>query len=292
MSAYSLKGYDKRGGVKKMSAQARAMADAQREVNINAQRIAAQNAKLSAFIHGGGGAMARETKYFDCGINAAITTAGTTWADTEVPCDYYVTSAGSPGAYTDSCLLPTAQGTGYGQVVGQRYNLKKLRVRGNVSCAIATAQVSVGGPLNVRLLLVMDTQPIGAGGVGAQAQGEDIMQDFGEAPENAFSFQRVAAATGRFRILKDELLVLDPAVASSDGSTVTTVSTSRNAASFSFQYRPKSPLQIQIRNGNATPTVAGVQSHNIFMLAYAYNINTQAVLAVTVAAASRCYYAD
>jgi len=257
------------------------------------QQAAFRAGQQGAFIYGGGGAMAKETKYFDVGINTAVTTAGTTWADTEVPADNYVNSSGSPAAYTDCTLIPTAQGTGYGQVVGQRYQLKKLRVRGDVATAVSSTGTSVSGPLSVRLMLVMDTQPIGSAGAGGQAQGEEIMQDFGDTPENAYSFQRVAAATGRFRVLKDFLCVLQPLVAVNDAA-ATTVSTSRSAAQFSFQYRPKTPLQIQIRNGNATPTVAGVQSHNIFLLAYAYTsaAGQGAATAVTIKAASRCYYAD
>lgn len=201
-------------------------------------------------------------------------------------------SSGSPAAYTDCCLIPTAQGTGYGQVVGQRYKLKKIRVRGELTSTQATAGTTVGAPVNVRILLVMDTQPIGAGGVGAQAQGEDIMQDFGEAQENAYSFQRVANASGRYRILKDEICVLDVGVAAND-TTAGTISTQRNSKHFSFQYRPKVPLNIQIKNGNATPTIAGVQSHNIFLLAYAYSASpTGSAQAVIVRAASRCYYID
>ena len=42
-----------------------------------------------------------ETKYFDVAIDASITTAGSSWADTEVPCDFYVNSSGAPAAYTD-----------------------------------------------------------------------------------------------------------------------------------------------------------------------------------------------
>jgi len=257
------------------------------------QQAAFRAGQQGAFVYGGGGAMAKETKYFDVGINTTVTTAGTTWADTEVPADNYVNSSGTPAAYTDCTLIPTAQGTGYGQVVGQRYQLKKLRVRGDVSTAITTGVATTPGPVSVRLLLVMDTQPIGTAGAGGQAQGEEIMQDFGDTPENAYAFQRVAAATGRFRILKDMLCVLQPLVAVND-TTATTVSTARSVEQFSFQYRPKAPIQIQIRNGNATPTVAGVQSHNFFLLAYAYGSSSGAgaAVAVTIKAASRCYYAD
>jgi len=124
-----------------------------------------------------------ETKYFDCGINAAITTAGTTWADTEVPCDAYMTSDGATtGAYTASALIPSSIGSGYGQIVGNKYNLKGLRVRGAAWISTLSDQPDINSPVYVRLILVMDTQCN-----GAQAQGEDIMQDMGALQENCFS---------------------------------------------------------------------------------------------------------
>ena len=103
-----------------------------------------------------------ETKYFDVAIDADVTTAGTTWADTEVPCDFYVNSSGAPAAYTDSALIPTAQGSGYGQVDGLKYRIKKIRVRGALSTANLTAQATVSSGTITRLLLVMDTAPNGA----------------------------------------------------------------------------------------------------------------------------------
>lgn len=224
-----------------------------------------------------------ETKYFDVGINVAITGAGTTWADTEVTADNYVTSGGVTGAYTDCCLIPTAQGSAYGQVIGQRYHLKKLRVRGNLSLAALAAQSAGVQAVHARILLVMDTQPN-----GAQAQGEDIMQDFGAQGENVFSFQRVASQTGRFRVLKDKFLTLTP-WAFNDAATTGAVS--YGVQNFKFQYKPGGAgLQVQIANGNSTPTVGATISHNIFMLCYASRNETP--VALTVKACSRAYYQE
>jgi len=224
-----------------------------------------------------------ETKYFDCGISAGVTFNGGTWADSEVPCDNYVTSSGAVAAYTDSCLLPTAQGSGYGQVNGNRYKLRKIRARGRLYLPISSDQADMGTPAQVRLMMIMDTQPN-----GAQAQGEDIMQDFGTAQENVFSWKRVADNSGRFRILKDKFCVLQPATAGTDGTN--TNSLSWEGAEFSFQYKPKVPLTINIKSGNATPTVAGAQSCNIFLLAAA--TKAAAVVSCNVIGTSRAYYSD
>lgn len=224
-----------------------------------------------------------ETKYFDCGINAAITGNGATWADTEVPCDNYVSSTGAAAAYTDSCLIPTAQGSAYGQVDGQRYKLKKLRVRGQVSVGTSTTQASMIGPALVRILLVMDTRPN-----GTQAQGEDVLQDYGAALENVYSFQRVASQSGRFRILKDKFFTLNPSAAFNDAAATGTVGV--NGTTFKFTYQPTIPLVVDIANGQATPAVAGAISHNIFMLCM--GVRGASAVAVTVAAASRCYFSE
>lgn len=223
-----------------------------------------------------------EVKYFDVGINAAITTAGTTWADTEVPADNYVNSGGAAAGYTDSCLIPTAQGSGYGQVNGNKYLLKTVRVKGSLFVATTTAGTSVANPIPVRLVLVMDLMPS-----GAQAQGEDVFQDFGATEENAYSFLRMAAGGGRYQILKDKIVTLTPQAASNNAAGAT-VSTCYSQPHFKFAVKPNK--EVQIKTGNATPTIAGTVNCNIFLLAYAYQ-STSAV-AVTVQACSRAYYVD
>jgi len=223
-----------------------------------------------------------ETKYFDVGINASVTTAGTTWADTEVPADNYVNSGGAAAAYTDSCLVPTAQGSGYGQVNGNKYLLKTVRVKGSLFVTAVTGQTSVMNPIPVRVCLVMDTMPS-----GSQAQGEDVFQDFGATEENAYSFLRMAAGGGRYQILKDKVITINPTAAANDAA-ATTVSTGYTQPHFKFAVNPKK--EVQIKTGNATPTVAGTVNCNVFLLAYAYR--TTAAVAITVQACSRAYYVD
>ncbi len=224
-----------------------------------------------------------ETKYFDTGINTSVTWSGASWADSEVPCDNTVDSSGSAAAYTDSCLVPTAIGSGYGQVNGNRYKLKKIRVRGALFGAIVPDSADMVQATIVRLMLVHDEQPN-----GAQAQGEDIMQDIGAAGENLFSYKRVASTSGRFRILKDEFITLQPSTAGTDAAN--TNSLANETETFSFQYQPRSPILVNIKSGNATATVAGVINCNMFLLLVA-NRNNSAV-AITINAASRCYYVD
>jgi len=227
-----------------------------------------------------------ETKYFDVAIDASITTAGSSWADTEVPCDFYVNSSGAPAAYTDSALIPSAQGSGYGQVDGLKYRIKKMRIRGSLSTATTTGGTAASSGTLTRVLLIMDTQPN-----GAQAQGEDVMQDVGDYSSNAYTFQRVSNTGGRFRILKDKWFRNNPAVAVNNAA-ATSVSESYTNSIFKFQWVPKVPVEVNIKAGNATPTVAGLSNLNIFLLAYSYNQGAGGAQTVNVNAASRCYYFD
>ncbi len=235
-------------------------------------------APRSGYVHN----IAPETKYFDCGIQAAVTWAATSWADSEVPCDNFVSSSGTSSAYTDSALIPSAIGSGYGQVNGNRYYLKRFRIRGNIEADVAVDQADTLPPITVRLLLVMDTQPN-----GLQAQGEDVLQDVG-AGETIHSFQRVSATSGRFRVLKDETHILQPCVTTTDGAS--TGAQMWEGIKFNWMYQPTKPRQVNVKSGSATPTVASLVDTNIFML-LAANRSSAAVL-IRINACSRCYYSD
>jgi len=224
-----------------------------------------------------------ETKYFDVGINTAVTFAGTSWADSEVPADNYVNSSGAAAAYTDSCLIPTAVGSGYGQVNGNKYKLKKIRVRGDLLVPTVSDAADVSQGRVVRLMLVRDKQPN-----GAQAQGEDVIQDMGTLGENLHSFMRVADNIGRFEILKDKTYVLNVTSAGTDGASTNSVGF--QTAKFKFNHMFKKPIDVSIRSGNATPTVAGTVNENIFLLLG--GSGAAAAVACTIQGVSRAYYCD
>jgi len=207
--------------------------------------------------------VAQETKYFDTSQLLALPTAAD-WTGTEVPSTNYVQSDGTTvGAYTDSALIPSAIGAGYGQVVGNKYHIKKIRCRGEVVSAIGSDQADVPVPASVRVALVLDTRPN-----GAQAQGEEVFGDMGSAAQNNYAFMAMGAGqAGRFRILKDFTTILQPAASGTDGTN--TNSTSRSGAQFSFTWKPKKPVQVLLKANSATPTVASLSSCNVFLLAHA-----------------------
>lgn len=219
-----------------------------------------------------------ETKYFDTGFNHSPVTTSGTWTGTEVPCDNYVNSSGTAAAYTDSCLIPTAIGSAYGEVNGNRFKMKKIRVRGLVAPIGESDEADIPTVRTSRLMLVMDTQPN-----GAQAQGEDVMQDVG-ANETQWSFKRIADSSGRFRILKDEFFTHQVSGVGTDGANTNTIGF--EAKPFSFQYTPNVPITVNVKSGSSVPTIASAITCNIFMLLSSNGISVQ------VKGSSRCYYCD
>jgi len=219
-----------------------------------------------------------ETKYFDTSFSQAVSTAAD-WTGSEVPCTNYIQSDGTTvGAYTDAALIPSAIGAGYGQVVGSKYNLKKIRVRGEIVGTALSDQADVPNAATARIVLVQDLRPN-----GAQAQGEDVFTDMGDAVQASYSFLAMGAGTGaKFRVLADEFCLLQPAVAGTDGTN--TNSAVRTGKQFSFVWKPKEPIQVFLKANSATPTVASLSSMNIFLLAHTSNT------AATIRGCARCYY--
>ena len=203
------------------------------------------------------------------------------WTGTEVPCTEYITSDGTTlSAYTNSALIPSAVGAGYGQVVGTKYALKALRVRGQLAAAVISDSADVVAPIYVVLALVQDTQPN-----GAQAQGEEVFTDMGSAAQCSHSFQAMGAGSGgRFKVLKRKMFVLQPGVAGTDGASTNSVAMQGQRFEFTHQWRK--PLVTCIKGNSSTPTVASLSDNNIFLLAHA-----SASIAV-INGVSRCYYAE
>jgi len=219
-----------------------------------------------------------ETKYFDTSQNVAVSSTAD-WTGSEVPCTNYVQSDGTTvGAYTDSALIPSAIGAGYGNVVGSKYKLKKIRVRGSLHRSIAEDQANTALPLFVRVCLILDSQPN-----GTQAQGEDVFLDMGSAFQQQFAFLSMGAGTGgRFRILKDFVVQLDPGTTGTDGAN--TMSTSNNGALFNFTWKPRVPMEVCLKANSATPIMASLSTANIFLLAHA------SAATVNLNSCARAYY--
>ncbi len=207
-----------------------------------------------------------ETKYFDTSVSDTVVATASDWSGTEVPCDQRINANGTTiTAYTDSALIPSACGTGYGEIIGSRYQLKKMRVKGFIKPAALQDQANAPQAAVTRIILVQDVNPN-----GSQAQGETIFTDFGSDAQNVHSYLNMGSTAGKFRILKDVRLVSQPAVAATDGAS--TNSNSGTGDLFSFTWTPKKPIQVTLKGPNsATPQISQLQNCNIFLLALTEN---------------------
>jgi len=227
-----------------------------------AKRTKTQQQRPQAYIPAGRAPMPTETKYFDTSFSQTIAAAAD-WTGTEVPCTNYIQSDGTTvGAYTDSALIPSAIGAGYGQVNGNKYYLNTIRVRGHIIPTVTSDAADVKEAFSTRLVLVEDTQP-----QGAQAQGENVFTDMGNVAQNNFSFLAMAAGSGgRFRILKDKTYIFQPGVAGTDGASTNSVTNTGQL--FKFNYTWKKNKQVVLKANSAVPTVASLSNSNIFLLAH------------------------
>lgn len=220
---------------------------------------------------------APETKYFDVAIDGHSISTANDWSGSEVPADSYIQSDGTTvGAYTDSALNPSATGTGYGQIVGNKYIIKKIRVRGEILVSTATAGANVNAARSARIALVMDEDP-----KGSQLQGEQVFSDLGSGTVCNYSFRQMGQVISSFRVLKDRIFMCDPAAAANNAAG-TTVSTGYQKVFFDFTHTFKKPKQVHVLNG-ATPATAQLSDCNIFLLAHCEGV-------ATITAVSRCYY--
>lgn len=224
---------------------------------------------------------APETKYFDTNIGQQVDYA-TDWATANVACANRINEDGTAiTAYTASPLIPSAVGSGYGQVVGTKYILKQIRFRGVLNPAIVQDAADVASPVTVRLMLIRDKQPN-----GAQALPSSILTDWGNALQNQFSFMAMGAGSaGRFEILKDKTYILQPAMSAPDGTN--TSSNIAQSKTVSMTWKSARGVLVQIK-GSGGPAVASLANENFYLVAH----SSQQVPNVYLYGSCRAYYVD
>ncbi len=226
----------------------------------------------------------KEVKTWDCaGIPTINPTA--TWINTKVAWSEFADSDGAiDNSKTAELLIPSENGSGYGQVNGSAYLIKKLHVRGSISINPVASLTTIGDPsVDYRILLVRDTQPN-----GVQQDGAFVMQDFTIA--NADMFIDRAETVNRFKILKEQrgvinLVATPPTFVAVDPGPYTQTSTAVfSKDTFDFVYVPSSDFEVRLAPDQAH-SVAALVNENIFLLVWCD-------LAMSVRFQSRCYYCD
>jgi len=232
-----------------------------------------------------------EIKYFDCLYSADVDATSANWGSAVIAMTSYMNADGSTiSAYTGAAIIPSAIGNGYGQIVGNKYVIKKLKTRGYLSLSKFTAATTLVEPIVVRILMIQDTQPN-----GAQLDLSTVFTDWGAQRENVMSYQSISAGTGgRVRILGDRTVVLQPTTAVSQSGAASSVSGAIQTREFKFTKTWKKGLKVVVKSGASTPAVASLSDCNIFLAAISYNPGNAASIigAVRMAGVTRCSYMD
>lgn len=227
----------------------------------------------------------KETKYFDTSIEDELISSGVDWDNTELATTKRVNEDGtSITAYASKTLIPSATGTGYGQIIGNRYNLKHIRIRGHLITLFDQDQFDVHPSVIVRLLLILDTQPS-----GIQALGGDILTDFGGNNANVHSFLAMGNNPGRFRILQDRHVVLQTTTAVTDNTSPLRNSNAGEQHDFTIHWKPKETMHVRLKGGTgSTPGVSELSDANIFLLCLHNGVTNQ----IRTSACCRAYYCE
>ena len=161
------------------------------------------------------------------------------------------------------------------------------RSRGVVQIGDKVSQSTIGNSVWVRVCMVLDSAP-----AGAQAQSEDILQDFGGAAGNISCFKNMASTSNRrYRIISEKIVILNPAAAANDAATTGNLAVSWNAVKVKLNYLPKTPRHCSLKAGaDSTPQIGNTSDTNIFLLNFAVADN--ATVTCNLTGCARAYYAD
>lgn len=194
-----------------------------------------------------------ELKVFD--TRGGLALDETAWA--YLPPAAYITSDGvTVGAYSDSALIPSATGSGFGQSQGPSYTLYGVDVDAQVDVNIANDNPA---PICCRVCLIEDTQPNGVNPIVPFC-----FQNWSYMPATLGSFESLSnGAAGRYKILQDETFYIDSA-----GGILVSAGVLRGyfqGKLLKFRYVWPEGRAVYKKTNSATPTMAALSNCNIFL---------------------------
>lgn len=190
---------------------------------------------------------AGEMKYFDSHLSGATVPEGNDWTSTELDPATLLT------------LFAPSEGPAINQRIGRKVNVHKISVKGMIVSSTLADQADPVASSPVRLVLVQDTQTN-----ATQLSGEDVFAAPGAANSALVvsSFQSLAQS-GRFKILKDKILIHPVPLCGTDGAN--TVSVSQNPIVFKFTYKFATPVVVRFNATNGG-TIADIVDNSWHML--------------------------
>lgn len=216
-------------------------------------------------------------KNFDTSLDNTYVSPSVNWVTTYLSFDQYQNTSNAPATYNYACLVPTAVGSGNGQVNGDKFHLRDLRWKGEITKGLQVG-TALAEPTVIRLALVLDKQCN-----AAQENGAQIFDQWNN-KSSAFAFRNMQRA-GRFRIIKDYKIKLDQTSLSID-PTSTTLENQSQKRIVKGAWHPKYPIPFEIKGTSSTPDVAQLTTNNLFWVCHTQGVQ------VTIRMACRCYYYD
>jgi len=221
------------------------------------------------------GGFEHEVRVFDC--RGAGTIGGTSWA--ALGCDAYIPyTSGAPAAFSDACLIPSARGDGYGEVIGSSYSLLGVDVRVWMQTSGYNTPVE---DILFRMCLMEDVAP----NLGIPMANYGF-QDWSYANSTLQSFPAWGAVTNaRYGILDDKMKLF-PAGGwvSTDGNYGV-----NKGCIFDLCKRWPGGRRVHTKPGAAhgTPAIAKLSDYNVFLCAMRTALTGSTI---TYHFTSRAYY--
>lgn len=196
-----------------------------------------------------GGFLDVEVKFYDTALTATAMSAATD------------ATGGEYDPSVTSMISTPAQGDGEQNRDGKQIVAKYVQIKGTLNFP-AQANLTTGvGPLRAMVAIVLDTQSN-----AAQAQSETVFKNLAATALNAPDALRNLEYSKRFKLLKQDLFILDPPPITYDGTNVESDGVTK---SFDW-YIPLNNLKINFNSGT-TASIANVVDNSIHVMGFANN---------------------
>lgn len=209
-----------------------------------------------------------EMKYFDTALTGSALPASADWTGTEY----------DPATFLTLCVPQV--GAAINQRIGKAINVHKIKIHGSLIIPTQNGGNPAQDAIEVRLLLVQDMQTN-----AAQMQGEQVMTPTATAQAAINVFQNIDNF-GRFRVLKDKMLVIqDPNI--DINSATATAYVNGKVLKFKFTQIFSKPVQVRF-NGTNGGTIADIIDNSFHIIANCSSIDG----APTISYVSRVCYKE
>ena len=184
------------------------------------------------------------------------------WAESAMKGLKYLDKDAVAQNYDKYALVPSAQGSGYGEVLGTSYTVWGIRVKVFQSGSFGAVSYPTGSAV-YRWLLVLDHAPN-----GQQELGKEVMADFfGSTFYGELMAPVVESESRRFEILDEITWVQSPgAVGPIDKDYSGGLITECGSTYFVLEKKWPQGLPVKIKGGYSTPNVAALSDKNIFLM--------------------------